>query len=672
MLYKRLYLFVNKLLFTMIARMTFNNISQSQAKQKVNLFYKNLEPLKMKNIFSFKYNAFKYCFVLLICFIMFGRSSNVMAQCAPTCQLEGVGMQIWMGDNDAQGLGDLTSDDEDGDDFIIYRNYGNTAVNISGWELYSDVKGSTTPVFTFPSGTILQPGQTATVVGDWNPGPALPSGWFDANFNVGGEGMFEETSNNLSYAILRNPTSNQYITNHQQGISSTGQSLASGTKVCNYNATTLIPNDFEGCQAVFWDFNTCAYVKITDCTLPFLLSCLAGNVAPTFASPTVSNVCPSTTVNLTNLSATNKPAGTELTWHTGTPASFDNKLTATQASASPPGTYYAAFYDQQNSCYSGTSGSATTAVTATSTSCTPPVAGQCVNILTNPSFESPVQPNVNANNTIIGLTFNGWTASANTSANPFNIIKVDGTGYSVGPDKAADGIQYLDIVGSAIVTQTFTVPTGGAFVKYSGSYANRETSGGYSPSYNYITLLNSSGTIVGTSSAVDLIASIGEEKWFSVFGFTGTRLPAGTYTYKVVIGNFTHFDNASVCLQTDAPAGTIDCAKTQISSAPVFGTAGQKTLSVTTNITTAGCFGPLIVSGSGMSLPDGFTQLCTNTTGIQTFSIPVNYDGSALSTMSFTLGALGTCTADLTKAPKKAICDIWTLECVPTAAPSLK
>jgi hypothetical protein len=291
---------------------------------------------------------------------------DVRAQCNPVCTLDNVGMYMWMGDNDAQSLGDATNDDEDGDDFIVYKNYGTAAVDISGWQLYTDVAGSTTPVFTFPSGTVLQPGQTATVVGDWNAGPALPANWFDANFNPGGEGLFEETSNNVSYAILRNPTTNQYITIHQQGTSSAGQSLASGTKVCNTNVTTLIPADFEGCELVYWDFSTCSYREVTNCSIPQLSACLTGTTAPLLSATTPINTCPATTVDLSTITASNTPGGTTLTWHSATPATTANKLSSVTALAA--GTYYAAFYDAGLNCYSN-SGAGTTPVTATVITC---------------------------------------------------------------------------------------------------------------------------------------------------------------------------------------------------------------------------------------------------------------------------------------------------------------
>lgn len=227
------------------------------------------------------------------------------------------------------------------------------------------------------------------------------------------------------------------------------------------------------------------------------VTCLAGVTAPTLTTTTKSNLCPSNTVDLTTISATNLPVGATLTWHTGTPATTANKVTGTAVMA---GTYYAAFFDAANNCYSrtsstATSGSATTVVTATVNSCVLPV------------------------------------------------------------------------------------------------------------------------------------------------------------------------------------AGTIDCSKTQIFPAPVAGVAGQKTLIVTINVTSPGCFTPITVSGSGMSVANGLTQVCALTTGIQTFSIPVNYDGSTLGTMNFTVGNAGnagTCSANLTNPPKKAISEVWTLDCVPTVAPSLK
>ena len=82
----------------------------------------------------------------------------------------------------------------------------------------------------------------------------------------------------------------------------------------------------------------------------------------------VENVCPDETVNLNiEVSSTNAPAGTTLTFHTGIPASNANRIIApTMADA---GTYFAAFYDATNDCYSG-DGNEVTEITVNIEPCT--------------------------------------------------------------------------------------------------------------------------------------------------------------------------------------------------------------------------------------------------------------------------------------------------------------
>ncbi|OJW71295.1 MAG: hypothetical protein BGO59_03525 [Spirosoma sp. 48-14] len=129
---------------------------------------------------------------------------------------------------------------------------------------------------------------------------------------------------------------------------------------------------------------------------------------------------------------------------------------------------------------------------------------------------------------------------------------------------------------------------------------------------------------------------------------------------------------AGSCVVSLAPAtGTIDCSQTQLSPAPVQGTPGQTVLIVTVNVTTAGTF-PVTVSGSGMSLSNGVTSVSTTTTGTQKLYILLNYDGSTLGTLNFTIGSAGSCSANLTSAPKQTVSNVWTLACVPTVGPALK
>ncbi len=92
--------------------------------------------------------------------------------------------------------------------------------------------------------------------------------------------------------------------------------------------------------------------------------------APLLSGNTASNVCPAGTASLDGITASNTPANSVLTWHTGTPATTANKVA--NSAAVPAGTYYAAFYIALYDCYSG-SGNATTAVTVTINSCAGPL-----------------------------------------------------------------------------------------------------------------------------------------------------------------------------------------------------------------------------------------------------------------------------------------------------------
>ncbi|WP_395051766.1 ice-binding family protein [Flavobacterium sp.] len=152
---------------------------------------------------------------------------------------------------------------------------------------------------------------------------------------------------------------------------------------------------------------------------------------------------------------------------------------------------------------------------------------------------------------------------------------------------------------------------------------------------------------------------------------------AGNYslTYKICeVTNPTNCSTATskIVVAAPAPAGTLDCAKTQIIQAPVQGVPNQVTLVVTMNVTTAGNF-PVTLSGSGMSLANGVTYVTTTTTGVQTFNIPMKYDGTTLGTLTFTVGS-NTCTADLSLTKKKVLIDVWILDncTLKIAAPALK
>ena len=66
-------------------------------------------------------------------------------------------------------------------------------------------------------------------------------------------------------------------------------------------------------------------------------------------------------MDLTSITASNQPANTTLTWHTGVPATDANKVSAPATAVA--GIYYASFYSFTSQCYT-LDGEAVTAVTA--------------------------------------------------------------------------------------------------------------------------------------------------------------------------------------------------------------------------------------------------------------------------------------------------------------------
>lgn len=110
-------------------------------------------------------------------------------------------------------------------------------------------------------------------------------------------------------------------------------------------------------------------------------------------------------------------------------------------------------------------------------------------------------------------------------------------------------------------------------------------------------------------------------------------------------------------------AGTINCPSTQIISAPVSGTASNHALYVSVNVTTAGAISPITVSGAGFTLLDSPYELTAAATGLQTFVIPVRYDGTALSgNLNFTVGDFGSCTANMAIPSKVTSKNVYSLD----------
>jgi len=187
---------------------------------------------------------------------------------SPSCLLENVGMSYWHGDGDNQNtIPDDTGDDEDNDDYIGFTNFGISTVDISGWQLFTDhAEGnSTSPVYTFPVGTMLLPNETVIVVSKWNTPPALKDNFHDADYTTGNEGMFDETSAN--YWFLHNPNSLEYISGNLENTPVVPTLISGSSQVCSfdYSPGLVEKDDFDGCKKVLW--NGLQYIVDTDCDI---------------------------------------------------------------------------------------------------------------------------------------------------------------------------------------------------------------------------------------------------------------------------------------------------------------------------------------------------------------------------------------------------------------------
>jgi hypothetical protein len=89
-------------------------------------------------------------------------------------------------------------------------------------------------------------------------------------------------------------------------------------------------------------------------------ACNAGTTAPTLSATTISNACPTSTLNLTSLITGTAPTGTEVRWFANNTATGTAIGTPTSVSAS--GNYYAFYYDSTNNCYSPASATVTATI----------------------------------------------------------------------------------------------------------------------------------------------------------------------------------------------------------------------------------------------------------------------------------------------------------------------
>ena len=198
---------------------------------------------------------------------------------SPTCRLSKIGVSRMYAEVAAVGIPDDLTDHFQNDDLISFVNYGASDVDLSGWELYVDQFGTGSPVFTFPSSLVVAPCQEITVIADWDEGLlglVLPVDWFDADIGGFGEGFFSDDDPNANYAILRNPNSNEYISFNNEVNPTT---LSVGTMICETDVSTLVPNNFDACQLIYWEDFSSQYSQLLDCALPtFYTTCLEADI----------------------------------------------------------------------------------------------------------------------------------------------------------------------------------------------------------------------------------------------------------------------------------------------------------------------------------------------------------------------------------------------------------
>lgn len=187
--------------------------------------------------------------------------------------------------------------------------------------------------------------------------------------------------------------------------------------------------------------------------------------------------------------------------------------------------------------------------------------GQCINT-SNPStdgFDSPLVANVNGNNIQSVNPYNGWGAETG-GANAFNVIRVNGAGYSSGPDVAQSGTQYIDINNSGTYVYKDIILTTPTVFSASAWFANRESSnGGYAPWSSNIQIRNqTTSDVVAQGNTVNLTAALGDEYWYKS-AITSVSLLAGTYRIRMFVHNYGHLDSISYCFSTDTDGdGTPD------------------------------------------------------------------------------------------------------------------
>ena len=162
------------------------------------------------------------------------------------------------------------------------------------------------------------------------------------------------------------------------------------------------------------------------------------------------------------------------------------------------------------------------------------------NLLANGSFEDPVQTNV-GDHYISSIP--NWQISNNATS---NLIKVNSSSYTSGPDTAHEGVQYIAVPGgNHFVSQTLTLAST-ASVRFGGWFSRREVLLGTDFS-TFVEILDAgTNAVVATSATVNLTAFENQELWKEAYG--NVTLAAGNYVFRFQLTDYANCDDAYVTI----------------------------------------------------------------------------------------------------------------------------
>ncbi len=303
----------------------------------------------------------------------------------------------------------------------------------------------------------------------------------------------------------------------------------------------------------------------------------------------LTNTCPATTVDLTTQVPCNVPSGATLTWHTGSVATAANKLP--NPASVGAGTYYAAFEDATNNCYSPT-----TAYTVTIQSCNADLS--IVKSVNNST------PNVNSN-VVFTLTVTNNGPSPATGVSVSDLLP---NGYTYVSNNG--GIAYNSSTGiwtiGNLASSASTSLQITATVRPTGNYANTATVSGNQ---------NDPAPANNTSTSTPVPVPIADLAVTKTDGST-TYTPGNSINYTITVTNNGPSSVTAATITDNAPAGTSITAWTATFAGGATGTAsGSGNISQSVNLP-SGASATYTVT---LAVPSGFTG---NLVNVATVAVP--------------------------------------------------